>query len=58
MKLMSLVAEKFAFVVEPDGTGWRARTLTGTVWVALGFRCPSPGCKAAITEHGVSGPTP
>ena len=48
--------DTFAFRVEADGPGWRATTYTGTAWVSIGYRCDIPGCRAAITEFGVSGP--
>lgn len=48
--------ETFAFRVEADGAGWRATTYTGTAWLSLGYRCDVPGCRAAVTELGVSGP--
>jgi hypothetical protein len=48
--------EKFAFRVEADGAGWRATTYTGTSWVSVGYRCRVPGCRAVLTEFGLSGP--
>jgi hypothetical protein len=48
--------ERFAFVVEGAGRGWRARSYAGTGWTSLGYNCRLAVCRAQISESGVAEP--
>ena len=47
----------FAFVLSPEGSGWKARAIQGTRWTTLGWSCGSAVCRARLDETGVVVPS-
>jgi hypothetical protein len=43
----------FAFVLSPDGTGWKARAIQGARWITAGWVCSTAACRVRLDEKGV-----
>lgn len=43
----------FAFVLSPDGAGWKARAIRGTAWISVGWSCGTAVCRVRLDETGV-----
>ena len=46
-------ANGFAFVLSPDGPGWKARAIQGARWITVGWSCGTAVCRVRLDETGV-----